>query len=86
MSFFYETWVSEWVSEWVVFNVQWETRCIRWDDNDASIVLDQHALLDLYSASLLKQQSVDRHVAPLGHISLIPNQPVFDLTLLMLCA
>ena len=51
-----------------------------------SFVPDQHAKLDLYSASLLKQQSVDRHVAPLGHISLIPSQPVFVLTLLMLCA
>jgi hypothetical protein len=28
-------------------------------------VLDQHALLDLYSASSPKQQSEDRHVAPL---------------------
>ena len=30
-----------------------------------------HFKLDLYSASSLKQQSADRHVAPLGHISLI---------------
>jgi hypothetical protein len=37
--------------------------------------------LDFYSAiSSLKQQSVDRHVAPLGHIILIPNQPVFALS------
>jgi hypothetical protein len=29
----------------------------------------------------VKQQSVvDRHVAPLGHIILIPSQPVFDLS------
>jgi len=27
--------------------------------------------LDFYSASLLKQQSADRHVASLGHINLI---------------
>jgi len=32
------------------------------------------------SSSSLKQQSVGRHVGPLGHIILIPNQPVFDLT------
>ena len=37
-------------------------------------MLDQHAELDLYSDSSLKQQSADRHVAPLGHI--IPRQPV----------
>ena len=41
---------------------------------------DQNAELDLYSVSSLKQQSVDRHVAPLGHIILIPSQPVFALT------
>jgi hypothetical protein len=43
-------------------------------------VLDQHAELDFYSTSLLKQQSVGRHVAPLGHIILIPSQPVFALS------
>jgi hypothetical protein len=37
--------------------------------------------LDFYSASSLKQQSTDRHIAPLGHIILIPNQPVFALSL-----
>jgi hypothetical protein len=52
----------------------------QWDDDDVRFVLDQHAELDLYSASSLKKQSVDRHVAPLGHIILIPNQPVFALS------
>ena len=33
-----------------------------------------------YSASSLKQQSADRHVAPIGHIILMPNQPVFALS------
>jgi hypothetical protein len=42
------------------------------DDDEVRFVLDQHAELDFYSASSLKQQSVDRHVAPLGHIILIP--------------
>jgi hypothetical protein len=37
--------------------------------------------LDFYSASSLKQQSAGRHVAPLGHIILIPSQPVFALFL-----
>jgi hypothetical protein len=45
-------------------------------------VLDQHALLDLYSASSLKQQSTARHVAPLGQIILTLCQPVFALSLL----
>jgi len=30
--------------------------------------------MDFYSASSLKQQFVDRHVATLGHIILIPSQ------------
>jgi hypothetical protein len=40
---------------------------------------DVSELLDFFSASSLKQQSVGRHVARLGHI-LIPSQPVFALT------
>jgi hypothetical protein len=36
--------------------------------------------LDLYSANSLKEQSLGRHVTPLGHIILIPSQPVFALT------
>ena len=43
-----------------------------WDD-DVRFVLDQHAELDLYSASSLKQQSAGRLVAPLWHIILIPS-------------
>jgi hypothetical protein len=34
----------------------------------------------LYSASSLKQQSTDRHVATLGYIILIPSHPVFVLS------
>jgi len=44
-------------------------------------VLHQHAQLDFYCASSLKQQFADRHVATLGHIILIPRQPVFALSL-----
>jgi hypothetical protein len=40
----------------------------QWDDDEFRFVLDQHAELDLHSASSLTQQSVDRHVAPLGLI------------------
>jgi hypothetical protein len=43
------------------------------------IELDQHAELDFYSASSLKQPSAGWHVAPLGHIILIQSQPVFAL-------
>ena len=50
------------------------------DDDEVRFVLDQYAELDFYSASSLKQQSAGRHVAPLGHIILIPIQPVFVLS------
>jgi hypothetical protein len=50
------------------------------DDDDVLFVLDQHAELYFYSASSLKQQFADRHIAPLGHIILIPSQPVFALS------
>ena len=51
-----------------------------YSNDEVRFVIDQHAFLDFYSASSLKQQSVDRHVAPLGHIILIPSQPVFTLS------
>jgi hypothetical protein len=43
-----------------------------------SFVLDKYALF--YSASLLKQEFMGRHVAPLRHITLISSQPVFTPT------
>ena len=49
-------------------------------DDEVRFVLDQHAELEFYSASSLKQQSVDRYVVPLGHIILIQSQPVFALS------
>jgi hypothetical protein len=42
--------------------------------------------LYFYSANSLKQQFTGRHVAPLGHIILIPSQPVFAFFSLMLRA
>jgi hypothetical protein len=51
--------------------------CCQWNDDVVRFALDQHAELDFYSASSLKQQSADRHVAPLVHIILILSQPVF---------
>jgi hypothetical protein len=50
---------------------------IRWDDNNVCFVLDQHA----YFANSLKQQSVGRHVAPLGNTITIPSQTVFVFSL-----
>ena len=49
------------------------------DDDEVRFVLDQHAYFDFLSASSLKQQFVDRPVAALGHIILIPSQTVFAL-------
>jgi hypothetical protein len=49
----------------------------QWDDDEVHFVQDRHAELDFYNASSLKQQSAGRHVAPLGHIILIPSQPVW---------
>jgi hypothetical protein len=48
-------------------------------NDEVRFVLDQHAEMDFDSASSLKKQSAGRHVAPLGHINLIPSQPVFAL-------
>jgi hypothetical protein len=50
------------------------------DDDEVRLVLDQHADLDLYSASSLKQESAGRNVTPFGHIILIPSQPIFALS------
>jgi hypothetical protein len=50
------------------------------DDDEVRLVVDQHSQLELYSANSLLQHSADRHVAPLGHIILIPSQPVFALS------
>jgi hypothetical protein len=56
------------------------TSYFQWDDDEVRFILGQHAELDFHSASSLKQQSAGRHVAPLWHIILIPNQPVFALS------
>jgi hypothetical protein len=52
-------------------------------NEQVSFVLDQHALLNFYSAGSLKQQSMGRHVAPRGHIILIHSQPVCSLSLML---
>ena len=55
------------------------------NDEEVRFVLEQHTELDVYSTSSLKQQSEGRHVAPLGHIILIPNQPLFAFLLNTAC-
>jgi hypothetical protein len=38
-------------------------------------MLNQHAEINVYNVSSLKQQYADRYVAPLTHIILIRSQP-----------
>ena len=49
------------------------------DDDEVGCVLSEHVQVDVYNVSSLKQ-SVDKHVAQLEHICLIPSQPVFSLS------
>ena len=46
-------------------------------NDEVRFVLDQHAELNFFSTSSLKQQSASRHVT---HIILILSQPVFALS------
>jgi hypothetical protein len=62
------------ISWWEQVNFQGD------NDDEVHFVLDQHAEFDFYSASSLKQQFAGKHVAPLRHIILIPNQPIFTLS------
>ena len=55
----------------------------QWNNYEVHFVIDQHDKLNCYSASSLKQQSMDRYVATLRHIILIPSQPVFALSLML---
>ena len=71
-------WVSEWVSDCCLMPTQqfsaisWQEQVnFQWGDDEVFFVLDQHALLDFYSASSLKQHSAGKYVIPLGHIILI---------------
>jgi len=80
---------SFFMSEWLLFNVNWaifqlswgKQDTFWWDDKYVCLVLDQHSEFYFHSASYLKQQSTGRHVTPLGHINLIPNQTVFAIAL-----
>ena len=44
-------------------------------------LLDQHAQLNFYRVTSLRQQTAGEHVPPFEDISPIPNQPVFVRTL-----
>ena len=77
------------MSEWLLFLtptqqffiISWREEVnFQWDDDEVRFVLGQHAELDLHGTSSLKQQSADRHVAPLGHIIQILSHPVFALS------
>jgi hypothetical protein len=67
--------------------ISWRGQVTIWydDDDDVRFELDQHALLDFYSASSLKQLSTGRHVSALLHIIPIPSQPVFFFLLNAAC-
>ena len=51
------------------------TSYIQWAN--LHFIINRRSQLDFYSASSLKQQYMDRHVAPLGNMTLIPSKPVF---------
>jgi hypothetical protein len=81
--FFQYPLLIDWLSERLLFNtnsaILWREQVnYQWDD--VCFILDQHAELDFYSASWLKQQSTGRNVTPFGHIILIPSQPIFALS------
>lgn len=53
------------------------------DDDDVSFVLEQQLNLDVYSASLPKQDSTDIQIAPLRHIIQTSRQPIFYLYVIL---
>jgi hypothetical protein len=60
--------------------ISWRESVTFWWDDDVRFVRNKHAELDFDSDCSVKQQSMDRHVVPLGHIILGRNQPAFALT------
>jgi hypothetical protein len=79
--------LNQQLSEWLLFKAKWEMFqlhvhvyhgenkyfLIWWVHNNACFLLDQHAKLDFYSDSSLKQESMGRHAAPIRHIILSPG-------------
>jgi hypothetical protein len=55
------------------------TRYFRWEDNDdIHFVLEQHAYLECYNVTSLKQQSMSVHVGTLYQMSSISSDIVFN--------
>jgi hypothetical protein len=60
--------MNEWVSDCCLTPISLQEQVnFQWNDDEVCFVPDQHAELDLYCASLPKQQSAGWHVAPLTH-------------------
>ena len=59
-----------------------ETAIFQLYHDDVRFIQDQHTYVGFVSASSLKQQSTDRHIAPRGHIILNPSQQIFVFLLL----
>ena len=68
----------------MLFNVKWASNFVSYIMAETYYILmkwwDVHSVLNLYTTSSLKQQSMGRNVLPLGHNILIPSQPVIALT------
>ena len=75
-----------WMSQWLLFNVN--SAIIQLYRGENKLIFNEMMMRSrltrlvwfFYSASSLKLQSADRHVAPLGHIILILSQPAFALS------
>jgi hypothetical protein len=86
-----DTWNSVLLKEWVIVVFKANSAIFQLYHGENKLIINEMMMkstlyqtnmlsLVLYSASSLKQQSAGRHVAPLGHIILIPSQPVFALS------
>jgi hypothetical protein len=57
----------------IISAISWREQVnFQWDD-EVRFALDQHAYLQCYCASSLKQQSADKYFTPLGHIIMIAS-------------
>jgi hypothetical protein len=86
-----DTWNSVLLKEWVIVVFKANSAIFQLYHGENKLIINEMMMkstlyqtnmlsLVFYSASSLKQQSAGRHVAPLGHIILIPSQPVFALS------
>jgi hypothetical protein len=68
---------------WLLLKAKWTIFSdISWRFNEmmfTHFVLHQSSYLDFNRSNLLKQQSMERHVAPLCHIILLPSHSDFNL-------